>query len=45
MLVLIQVSSMKINRLGSSLCWCARHRARNRATFGRIYSLAIKVFF
>jgi hypothetical protein len=24
---------------------CARHRARNRATFGRICSLAIKVFF
>ena len=36
---------MKINRLGSSGCRCARHLARNRATFGRNCSLAISGFF
>ena len=38
-------SSMKIRRLGSSRCWCAFQRTRNRATFGRIRSAAIRVFF
>jgi len=44
-LVLAQVSSMKTRRLGSSLGWSLRHRARWRATSGRSCSAANKVFF
>ena len=45
MLVLVQVSSMKTRRAGSTSRCRAAHWARRRATSGRSCSAAISVFF
>src|SRR3954452_8576612 len=45
MLVLVQVSSMKTRRAGSTSRCRAAHCARRRATSGRSCSAAISVFF
>src|SRR5258708_39087815 len=42
--VLIHVSSMKTRRDGSMLAWRAFQRSRFRATSGRSYSLANRLF-
>src|SRR5882757_5712007 len=45
MLVLVQVSSMKTSREGSSRSWYLSHCPRLRATSGRSCSSASSVFF
>ena len=45
MLVLAQVSSIKISLRGFRVGWFSRHSARALATSGRFCSAACKVFF